>query len=380
MLFVCASHFSAAYFERLRGQGIQASWLEHVALIASPTFVTISGLLLGFLARARPRDAADLRAKLIDRGLFMLTVGHVGIAVAHVPIAGGVGAAFQWGFITDVIAVGLLVGPVLVDRVPPGRRLALAGALYGFAWLVVATWHPTSAGLERVKEYLFGPSHFLDGQPRLVFDCFPLVPWLAVYVAATVLGEHLGRRTATGRGNAMIPTLARVTAGCILVALLIKGIPLLLKSAGLVSTSVLVWTLGWPFQKQPPSPAYLGVYAGLGLVLLCGLLAVDARPALRRWLTVPAALGRASLVMFIAQYFLYFSLLAWWNPPYTPLWPLLLLASLVVMIGVGMLWARFGRNDVFSVGYRWLIAAAPSTAASSRSKAPETLDRTPLRE
>jgi hypothetical protein len=37
------------------------------------------------------------------------------------------------------------------------------------------------------------------------------------------------------------------------------------------------------------------------------------------------------------------------------------------MVGVGLLWARFGRNDVFSVGYRWLVAAAPSTAASSRS-------------
>jgi hypothetical protein len=366
MLFVCASHFSAAYFERLRGHGIQASVLEHVALIASPTFVTISGLLLGFLASARPQGAAALRAKLVDRGLFMLTVGHVLIAVAHVPIAGGIGAAFEWGFITDVIAVGILVGPLLIDRVPPGRRLALAGVLYGFAWLVVATWHPASTGLQRAKEYLFGPSHFLDGNPRLVFDCFPVVPWLAVYVAATVLGEHLGKRTATGRGNAMIPILVRVTAGCMLIAVLIKGIPFVLKSTGLASTSVLMWTLGWPFQKQPPSPAFLGVYAGLGLLLLCGLLAIDARPA-RRWLTIPAALGRASLAMFVAQYFLYFTVLVVWNPGYSRLWPLLLLASLLVMIGIGLLWARFGNNDLFSVGYRWLMAPAPSTATSSRS-------------
>jgi hypothetical protein len=37
------------------------------------------------------------------------------------------------------------------------------------------------------------------------------------------------------------------------------------------------------------------------------------------------------------------------------------------MVCVGVLWARFGRNDVFGGGYRWLVAAAPSTAASSRS-------------
>ena len=51
----------------------------------------------------------------------------------------------------------------------------------------------------------------------------------------------------------------------IVVVLVIKGVPLALKATGLAPTSVLVWTLGWPFQKQPPSPAYLGVYAGLGL-------------------------------------------------------------------------------------------------------------------
>jgi hypothetical protein len=32
---------------------------------------------------------ADLRDKLVDRGLFMLTLGHVVIVFAQVPIAGG---------------------------------------------------------------------------------------------------------------------------------------------------------------------------------------------------------------------------------------------------------------------------------------------------
>ncbi len=367
MLFVCTSHFGWAYFGRMPEHESAGALLERMALIASPTFVTISGLLLGFLTRARPADTAALRTKLFDRGLFMLTFGHLLITFAHVPVAGGLGTAFEWGFITDVIAVGLLVGPFLIDRVSPGRRLALAGGSYVLAWIVVATWHPESAVLARAKEYLVGPSHFLDGNPRLVFECFPLIPWLAVYVAATVLGEYLGRRTAAGRGAEIIPTLVRVAVGCLLGVLVIKGGPLVLKATGLASTSVLVWTLGWPFQKQPPSPAYLGVYAGLGLLLLCALLAVDARSSLRRWLTIPASLGRASLAVFIAQYFLYFTVLVLWNPGYSPLWPLLLLASLVVVVGIGLLWARFGSNDVFSVGYRWLAATPRPTAVSSRS-------------
>ena len=66
------------------------------------------------------------------------------------------------------------------------------------------------------------------------------------------------------------PTLVRAAVACVLGVLLIKGVPLALKDMGVARTTVLVWTLGWPFQKQPPSPAYLGVYIGLGLLLLGG--------------------------------------------------------------------------------------------------------------
>ena len=187
-----------------------------------------------------------------------------------------------------------------------------------------------------------------------------------MYVAATVLGEYLGRRSAEGRSDRIIPTLGRVAIGCLLGALVIKVVPSALKAAGLFDAGMLVWTLGWPLQKQPPSPAYLLVYAALGLLLMCGLLAVDARPALRRWLVVPAAVGRASLATFIAQYYLYFTVLAWWNPGYSPAWPMLLLASIIVVVVVGVLWARLGNNDLFSVGYR-RRAAVRSTTASARS-------------
>ena len=198
MLFVCVSHFGWAYFGRLPSHESQRALLEYVSLIASPTFVTISGLLLGFLARTRSQDFAVLRAKLVDRGLFMLTIGHGLIALAHVPMAGGIGPALEWGFITDVIAVGLLIGPFLIEHVRPGHRLALAGAAYTLSWIGVATWRPESTTLERAKEYLLGPSHFLGDNPRLVSECFPLIPWLAVYVAATVLGEYPAAR---GRGT-----------------------------------------------------------------------------------------------------------------------------------------------------------------------------------
>ena len=99
----------------------------------------------------------------------------------------------------------------------------------------------------------------------------------------------------------MYPTLVCVAIACVLGVLLIKGVPHALKDTGVARTTVLVWILGWPFQKQPPSPAYLRVYIGLGLLLLGGLLAADTRPALAAG-SRSRRVGR-SLAVFIAQYF-----------------------------------------------------------------------------
>jgi hypothetical protein len=353
MLLVCISNFAWVHLRGVPSHTLEATVLERVSMVASPTFITLSGLLLGFLYRRRPDGMPALRAKLIDRGLFMLTAGHVVIAVAHAPMANGIQPALAWGFITDVIAVGLLVGPILVERVPPRRRLAMAGAAYTLAWVVAAGWHPETAWLGRVREYVFGPLG-----ARLVPECFPLLPWLAVYVAATVLGQHLGSLYGAGRRLEATATVTRAALACALVAVAAKGIPLGLTRLGLVPPSELVWILGWPLQKQPPSPAYLGLYTALALLLLRGLLAIDEQPRRRSWLAVPAALGRASLVAFVIQYYVYFTLMKWWSPAVSASWPLLLVASAGIVVGLGLMWARLGSNDVFSVGYRWHRASA----------------------
>lgn len=369
MLLVCVSHFGFVYFRGLPAHTFEFTLIQRVGMLASPSFVTISGFLLGFLYRTHPAGMPQLKAKLIDRGLFMLTIGHLLIDLTLVPVAGGIVPVLGWGFITDVIAIGLLVGPTLIERVPAARRLALAGTGYALAWVAVVYWRPEAAALERVKEYVVGPAQFLH--PRLVFDCFPLVPWLAVYIAATVIGERFGQLYAARRSAEAKSLLTRLAVACLLVGLAIKGIPFVLKSLGLLAPSVVVWTLGGPFQKQPPSPVYLALYGGLALLLLRGLLAIDER-SWRRFLTAPAALGRASLVAFIAQSYLYFTLVKLWGPGYSPLWPLLLVASAASVLGVALLWGRVGSNDVLGVGYRWLAAsvARPHTPLTPRPADP----------
>jgi len=358
MLFVCLSHFSDAYARSAPGD-LVFTILQHVAMLASPTFVLISGLLLGFLYRTHPEAMPTLRVKLVDRGLFLLTIGHLLIAVAHVPIAGGFGAALQWGFITDVIGFGLLFGPTMVERTTAKTRLTLAFAAYTLSWIAVVGWRPETAALERVKEYVFGAVALPHLGPRLVVDCFPLIPWLALYIAATALGERLGalfRARSTARANVV---LTRLAVTCFIAALAAKAVPFGLHWLGWLPPSEITWVLSWPFQKQPPSPVYLGFFGGLGLLVLRAVLAIEAQPALRRWLVLPATVGRASLAVFIAQYYLYFTLIVLWRPALSVFWPLLFAASVAVLVGVALQWERYGSNDLFSVGYRRLVAASP---------------------
>src|SRR5437899_12729419 len=76
MLFVCLAHFTNSYFFPIGQENIGRN-LVAIGMVASPTFVTVSGLVAGFLAVTRRNSFADLRRKLIDRGLFLLVVGHL---------------------------------------------------------------------------------------------------------------------------------------------------------------------------------------------------------------------------------------------------------------------------------------------------------------
>jgi hypothetical protein len=68
--------------------------------------------------------------------------------------------------------------------------------------------------------------------------------------------------------------------------------------------------------------------------MLHGLLAINERPR-RRWLAVPTALGRASLVAFVIQYYVYFTVMKWWSPAVSASWPLRLVASAGIVLGLG---------------------------------------------
>src|SRR4051812_29399227 len=129
MLFVFLSHFTAAYFWP-DGPFEVASYLATASMVASPTFVVVSGMVIGFLAVTDPPGFPTLRIKLLDRGLFVLIVGHFLLVLTTRSGFADLGHAYRTSFITDAIAVAIIVGPWLLTAFGSRRRFLLAISIF----------------------------------------------------------------------------------------------------------------------------------------------------------------------------------------------------------------------------------------------------------
>ena len=341
MVFVCLSHFGLEYFRRLDEPSI-AKALYMVGMIGSPTFMLISGIMLGLLYETRRASFRQHRMLLADRALFMLTVGHILIMVACAPRMESLSETLQRGYITDALAVALLLGPTLVAHMSRRARSILALILFAGGWLLAIRWTSANA-FDQVVRYLLVGSY-----PNELPHNFPVLPWLAVYVAASVLGQWIGAQLAMGQQRKVERTLLAWGGAAITVVVLYK----LCQWTFAFPSAPLLAVLGSPWNKLPPSPAYLLIYGGLGLSLVAAALFVDRRKLIQplfKWATL---IGRASLLVFILQFYVYYGLLLSLNLPYTPLWPLVFVASLVGITGIAKVWDDGANNRYLTVGLR----------------------------
>lgn len=341
MVFVCLSHFGLEYFRRL-DEPSMAKALYMVGMIGSPTFMLISGIMLGLLYETRRERFDQHRLLLADRALFMLTVGHILIMVANAPRAESLSESLQRGFITDTLAVALLLGPALVARVGRRARTLLALIIFAGAWLLAIRWTPVTT-LDEVVRYLLVGSY-----PNELPYNFPLLPWLAVYVAASVLGQWIGERLATGQRLKVERSLLAWGGAAVTFVVLYK----LWQWTVALPSSPLLTVLASPWKKLPPSPAYLLFYGGFGLMLVAGTLFVERRQLLQPLFKWAMLLGRASLLVFIVQFYVYYGLLLSLNLPYTPYWPLVFVASLVGITALAKVWDDGATNRYLTVGLR----------------------------
>ena len=105
------------------------------------------------------------------------------------------------------------------------------------------------------------------------------------------------------------------------------------------------------FQKLPPSPVYFLFYGGLGLLIAAFLALVENRGRGARLLRVAGMIGQNSLLVFVVQYFMYFSVVKLLDLPLSPWWPLYFAATLLPIFFAAKLWHAAKGNRFFTVRY-----------------------------
>jgi uncharacterized membrane protein len=355
MFLVCLSHFGLVYF---RGtQTATKEIIQRISMIASPTFILISGLMLGFLYRTRWHERRQMQRKLFDKGLFLLTIGHALMVGAYIYYWGSLGDALRHEFITDSIGVCIMIGPLLVAGLMLHSRLLLSSALYSLSWLIIWYWHPQRIPLEIIKEVMFGAF----GVHLWLHHACPRVPWFSLYLAATCIGERVGIFALANDASATKSLLTRVALGCLFLALLLKSGYLLFVTSSATLPDSLLWAVTRPFQKLPPSPGYFAFYGGMGLLVLRGLIELEHANTGRILLKVASIVGQTSLFAFFVQSYLYFTILDALSPSQTPFWPLYFLGSFALLCVACMMWHERGWNRLFTVKLRDVLSSEKRT-------------------
>jgi hypothetical protein len=291
--------------------------------------------------------------RILDRAVFILLVTHLLLLVSDVLLA-----PYQRGmrqfFITDMVALNLMIGLGLVPKIAPRARLALGGILYGVGWLTHAVLHPAGLGLAAVaEEILTGPtaSHALDYG-------FPVLEWAGVFLLGTVLGEALvSARTPEARRTWAIRLLRR-GALSVAVAAAVKTFLFISPVRASVATYPVLREFLSIFGKAPPSPIYLMFFGGLAACVIAAatLLSVHGlAPRVSAWVSV---LGRNSLFVFVLQSAVFRDLIARLPLEGRPwAWPIAFVSATLFIWAGARVWDRVGGNRWFTLGITQLATA-----------------------
>jgi uncharacterized membrane protein len=357
MALVWVSHFALTYFGYGR-KTLTLSVISATTRAATPIFILVSGVMLGWLVAARRERFGQLWRRFVDRGVFLLLVAHPIIFVAHLPFAGGVLETLRWEFVTDTIGLCLIVAPGMMFAIRRRARLAAAAALYVASWSVALRWTPHGIAAS-VEEVLVGALH-----PHAMSYTFPVLQWLSVYLAASAIGEKLQE------AHADTPEAGGRVAARMALALLAAGAAgllahLFLRGASPSPGRDILLALTELGRKLPPGPVYVLLYGGAGLALLACLAEAGRRGRLETLRGIAALVGRNSLAAFVAQYFVYYTGIVLVGPTPSPWWPVWLLASSALILAAVWRWDRAGGNRWITVGLAsaepWRSPAPPAT-------------------
>jgi uncharacterized membrane protein len=351
MLLVFLSHIKQ-HFE------VSAPELHDVLLavtrIATPTFLLLSGFVIRHLQRTDPRG--DTSMMLVDRALFLLIVARGLIGLADLPDFGVTRWSLGRALVTDAVGVALLVA-VLVRHAPAYVLAALGLVLCVSSWVIAITVSPDPEWARLAGSVLFQ----LRSADHPAIDA-PLVSYVGVFLLGMALSskleQPLGSRDYGGVSRKLL-WIGGCAVGVALAGVLVWhfGKGYVAAWLGDADTAALVRETLDPRGKRPPSVGYLLFYSGLGLLVLAVFF--RARPA---WLVPPAlrwtaVIGRASLMCFVVQDWLFFllpDLLGLDAIQSVPFWLAYFAACVLVLYTLARLWTEVRGNRFLTVGLRAL--------------------------
>ena len=368
MLLVCAAHFLLA-LTYADAEALEPGLMLTVTAVASPTFMVISGVTVGYLLTRSRLDPWRMRARLMDRAALLLVPVHLLVRLPHLLDPDQGWNAVRVIEITDAIALAILLNLWLI-RIHYAKRLAVAVAIFGGAWLLNLTWNPDGALLTGIKDVLVRAAWDHDS----VLHGFAVLPWTAVHLAATVLGERmavLGRPVVSAgliRGAATVGVTAMMAAVIAKLGHVSWRETLDIDPSS--SLNAIVATLVSPFGKYPPSPAYVAFCGGAGLIFLSAVFTADRRGWLAAVASPIALLGRSSLCVWVVQAWVYWGIVQNVPVPAAHLLPLYFVSTFALIWVVAFVWDRHGWNRHLTLGIPWLVERMRSGDSLLRRSAP----------
>jgi hypothetical protein len=349
MVFVCLAHFANSYAFPA-GASEVGGYLVAIGMIASPTFVAVSGIVAGFMSVAHSNSFPHFRRKLVDRGVFLLLVGHAVLSFTGVFSWADFSHSYRIGRITDVIAVAVIIGPWLVVWLGQKERLLFAALIFALDWCAILFWQPTGGIGVLAKHYLVGLPNPADA--GVSFLAFPVIPWFALYLVGTVIGVRLGTYYVRDSKSLRHLLLAKIGVASFVVG---AGMKLALKllrhtDPNFAQVHPNLMPLLSSYQKYPPGPAYLCFYGGAGFLLVAGVLEAERLGIQTFMLNQLRHIGQASLFSYIVQAQLYEIILRDLRLPYTPFWPFLFIVPLAMLATAAAAWNSIKGNRYLTVG------------------------------
>ena len=276
-----------------------------------------------------------------------------------------------------MIALCVILGSLVIKVTPSFSRIILGLAVYAISWIAVVAWNSELRLLLTVKAIAVGDvplSSSGTGSAFLFPIFFPILPWFAVYILSSCLGERIASLYDNGMKQTAHRSLFKLGGLMLSIGLTLKMIQELFFHFHVLETGSIISALMYPSQKFPPGVCYLLVYGGTGLLLTSFFLWIEAAGLLKRVSEVMRTVGQASMGVYAAQFFIYYTvfslLVSHTNLAPLYMWPIYWLASLYLLFKFAQFWKRAGLQSFLSVGYPFLRQRFP--VYSARQLEPQT--------